>query len=364
MRKASILGVVCVLLVGCGTLLDIKPDSPPTAVDDGGMEAGSSRDGDVLGADAGDGASPDGTVDPGPGSCIQSAATDPCVVASGLVDLGSIAVANGSVFFTLHATSGAVLQVSKNGGAVSSFAGSNLPAGLYATSTALYWVTEGDDQIVRHTFGSGTRQASTNGAATPAAHIVGLGTDTFWTIPGVGADAGQVRAASAAFNAGAGIVVNETMPTALAIDSTYVYFATKTTAGHVTRFLFNGTAMAIDDIAFRDISGIALSGAGTGIVAITSLDGVHRASTQTDATFKSPWSQVSMNATGVGLVADATSGTLYVLAADGALEVIPNVPSPPITTLKIASCPSGTALAQDDTFVFLACKDTIVRVHK
>jgi hypothetical protein len=230
---------------------------------------------------------------------------------------------------------------------------------LSATATTLYWVTEGDNQIVRQDFGTTIAVGSVNGASSPAAQIVGVGSETFWTVPGVGANVGAVRA-STAFNAGAALAINVDQPTAIAADATYVYYATKTTAGHVTRLMHNGTAMVTETLAFRGINALALTG---GIVAITSLDGVYRASTQTDQTFTSPWIQVSANATGVGLVADVT-GTLYVLAADGTLEVIPNVASPPITSTKIASCVAGTAIAQGGAHVYLACKDTIVRVSK
>ncbi len=97
---------------------------------------------------------------------------------------------------------------------------------------------------------------------------------------------------------------------------------------------------------------------------VDSADGVYRGSTMSDETFVGPWEQISSDATAVGVVADDVTGTVYVLAADGTLESIPNVPKPGSSVLKTASCPAGTALAQDASHVYLACKDTIVRVPK
>lgn len=350
-------------LAGCGTLLDIQPD-PAVANDDGGMPVsdGSSTEAvapvDGAGADAADAADGGSSLAP----CSKSPQAPPCVLAEGLVNLGSIAVGNGHVYFTRHENPGAVLQVLSTGGEpVTPFAPSlSLPAGLSATPTALYWVTEGDKQVVRQDFGTSMPVGSANGASSPAAQIVGVGSETFWTVPGVGVNAGEVRA-SATFNAGAPLATNVDQPTAIAADPTYVYYATKTTSGQVVRLLHDGSAMATGSVAFRGINAIALS---TGIVAITSLDGVYRASTQTDMDFMSPWIQVSTNATGVGIVADAVTGTLYVLAADGTLEIIPNVASPPVTKMNVAGCAAGTAIAQGGAHVYLACKDTIVRVPK
>jgi uncharacterized membrane protein YidH (DUF202 family) len=266
------------------------------------------------------------------------------------------------VYFAHHEAAGPILQVPTSGGPVTPFATpSVLPAGLSASATALYWAT-GDNQIVRQAFGAATPTTSVNGATLPAAQIVGSGAETFWTIPGTGTN-GEVRA-STVFNGGAALVINEVFPTAIAADTNYVYYASKSAAGHVARMAHNGTMMSTASLVFSDVNAIALSSAGLGIVAITSTSGVYRASTESDATFMSPWIRTSLTATAVGIVADAMNGTLYALAADGTLETMPNVTPGTSTKMAVTTCDAGTALAQDASHVYLACKDTIVRVPK
>jgi Tfp pilus assembly protein PilW len=357
MRSVSFIavGAVVVVLAGCGTLLGIEPDPTPPPNDDGGtpMIDAAPTEAAADAADAADAA-------PTSATCADTAPF--CVLATGLASLGSIAVGAGNVYFARHDAAGPILRVPTNGGAVTTFASpSVLPAGLSATATALYWAT-GDNQIVRQAFDAATPTTSINGASSPAAQIVGSGSETFWTIPGTGTN-GQVRASNT-FNAGAGLVINEVFPTAIAADASFVYYASKSASGHVVRMAHNGTMTSTSSIVFSDVDAIAVSGAGTGIVAITSTAGVYRASTQSDATFMSPWIQASPTATAVGLVADAMTGTLYALAADGTLETMPNVMPATSTKMNIAVCGAGTAIAQDDSHVYLACKDTIVRVPK
>lgn len=320
--------------------------------DEGGIDAADAADA----ADAVDGAAP---LLP----CSPAAPTASCVLADKLVKLGSIAAANGNVYFTRHESAGPILQVPRLGGAVATFhPGSNLPAGLSTTPTALYWVTQGDFQIVRQSFDASTPlKASTYGLTLPAAQIVDVDSDTFWTVPGTGTD-GQLLTTSN-FGGGTAIASDRSFPTALAADMDHVYFAMRTPVGQVVRMAHNGTAVTTADGSFVNVNSLALSSAG--IVALVSAGGVFRTSTATDATFMSGWAKVSANATGVALVAD-DAGTLYVLAQDGALEVIPNGALQPAETRR-PGCAAGTALALDDTYVYLACKDTtdtIVRVLK
>ena len=124
MEKAWVLACGGLLVLGgCGTLLDIQPDTV-LPNDDGGMQGSDGSSGEAAApGDAGDAGDVGDAVDAGPNTsaCAQSAPTDPCVLAEGLVNLGSIAVANGIVYFTRHESSGAILQVPTAGGAVTSF---------------------------------------------------------------------------------------------------------------------------------------------------------------------------------------------------------------------------------------------------
>lgn len=360
MQRRAVIGAgACVLVAGCGTLLDIQADSPP-AVDSGvpGGDGGGSDGGSDGGADAADAA--DAT--PLPTACNAPVPTDPCVLAKDLVDLGSIAVGGGSVFLARHETSGAILRVPVAGGAVTQFSGSNSPAGLFTTSTDLYWVTEGDDLIAHQGFDATTSQASTNGASSTAAQIAVVGANAFWTIPAAGANAGQVRLGPAGtLSPGGPLATSQTMPTALAADAAYVYFAPKTIAGHVVRTTSGAIDMTTSTDSFNGVNAIALSGSAQSI-AITSLDGVFRASTATDTSFQGPWTKVSTTTTGVGLVADG-GGRLFVLTADGTLEIISSATPPVITKPPTAGCTGGRAVALDASYVYLACADSIVRLR-
>jgi len=361
MGKAWVIGFGgCVVLAGCGTVLAIQPDS--SLASDGGLPGSDGSSGDGAAFDE-TGAPRDGSLAPIDPPCAHSAATASCELASGLSNLGGIAVGNGNVYFTRHENPGGIYQVPTVGGDVAPFAiGSMFPAGLSATTDSVFWVTEGDFQIVHQGFDAGMPSASTYGLALPAAQIVGVGLETFWTVPGSAAITnGQVRA-TALFNAGSPIALNEPLPTALAADADYVYFANKGGGGKVVRMSHSGSMRTEANLGFSDVTAIALSK--VGIVAITSADGVFRASTMSDVTFASPWEKISSNTLGVGAVADDLTGTVYVLAANGALESIPNVPTPQLTTTSLASCPVGTAIAHDASHVYLACKDTIVRVPK
>ena len=350
MGRAWITAVGGLLAVaGCGRMLDIQPDQSP-ATGDGGSAGDAPADVFVV---PGDGGLP-GTACPPAG---------PCVLAAGLQDLGSIAVAGNSVYFTRHQTAGAILQVPTSGGPVTTFESpSDKPAGLYATPAALYWISEDVNSIARRTFGMMT-EASTNGTLAPTAQIVGIGPETFWTIPGVGANNGTVRRSTmAVLDPGMDIAPSTTLPTALAVDSRYVYYASKTTSGHIFRVGHDGSGVTSSPMMFDDLGVIALSN--VGIAAVTASTGVYRVSTVADAFFQNMWTLVSPNANAVAMVADDLTGTLYVLAAGGGLDVIADVSPATPTQMVIGGCSAGRGLAQDAMHVYLACQDSIVRLPK
>jgi len=364
--RVIVAGVTC-LLAGCGTLLDIQPDGPPPGAD-GGMtsnDASPAASPDAVAAAEGGDAGALDAADAGPTplpDCTSAAVHETCTLATGIANLGTIAVGNGYVYFAHYAANGPIDKVPTTGGAVTAFAsGGNMPAGLFASPSAVYWVTS-DDVVARQQWDASTPQATANGGSSPAAQVVAVGTDTYWTIPGSGVN-GVVQASGPGLSSGASIVTMAAFPTALAADAVYVYYASKSAAGHIARVPVGAGSTTSSASPYKNIGAIALSTAGGGIVAFASEDGVYRTSTTSDTAFMSSWVKVSSETTGVGLVAD-DGGTLWVLSASGTLVTIANAAPPAFSDKQVPGCSVGRALAQDATNVYLACNDTIIRVSK
>ncbi len=366
MQRARVLaiGVSClaVFVGACGTLLGITPDDPAPDAASGMSDATADGGPDAIVASDGGGG---GDADAAPGlppDCTSAGATGTCTLATGIANLGTIAVGNNYVYFAHHVPGGAIEKVPTAGGPVSSFAsGGQMPAALFASPAAIYWVTS-DDQIARKQWDAAMPQTSNTGSSA-AGGIVAVGPNTWFTIPGTGAN-GTVQYSMTTFGPGSSIVTSAGMPTAIAADDTYVYYASKSATGSIARVAGGGGTATTSPTPHKNIGAIALSTAGGGFVAFTSEDGVFRAPTTSDTAFMSQWAKVSFDTTGVGLVADDNTGNIFVLTANGTLETIANLPPPAASAKQVPGCSMGTAIAQDVSNVYVACGDTILRVPK
>jgi hypothetical protein len=361
---------LCCLAVvagGCGTLLGITPDDPAPDADSGMPSTDASSDGGpdaIVATDGGDGGAAD-AADAGPmlpPDCTTAAATDTCTLATGIANLGTLAVGNGYVYFAHHEDGGAIQQVPTGGGVPGLFAsGGKMPAALFASPAAIYWVTS-DALIARKQWDAATPQTSVTGS-TAAGGIVAVGPDTYFTIPGTGGN-GTVQYSMATLSPGNAIVTAAGMPTPIAADAAYVYYASRTATGSIARVAAGGGTVTKSPTPYDNINAIALSTAGGGFVAFTSEDGVFRAPTTSDSSFTGQAVKVSPTKSGVGLVADDNTGNIFVLTASGTLETIANLPPPAASGKQVPGCSAGTAIAQDVSNVYVACGDTIIRVSK
>jgi hypothetical protein len=273
----------------------------------------------------------------------------------------SIAVQGNSVYYTQYEDLGAIWGVPSGGGSAAVVvAAQKLPSSLFATDAALYWVNEGTNEVVRRPAVPPSLLARFNsGVSMAGGQVAAFGTSAFWTSPGgIGAgDAGEVHY-SASFPSDQPIQTGLDHPMAIAVDATYVYFAASSGAGkeQVFRAPPGGVPLAMAPQAHHGIRALAVSA--TGAVALAAADAVGQSPSLIDPFV--PAAAASPSSFGVGVVIDEARGT-YFLMSNG---VIHHSAGGTFQTSQVAGCPSGRGLAQDDTYLYLACESSIWRVPK
>lgn len=330
------------LLVACGKPLTIAPGDAATPMGDGGPTA----DADAI---AGDGGIP-GTPCP---------ASGPCLLVERAAQAVSIAVLNEYVYYTQYENSGAMWRVPVGGGGAAVVVpGLKLPSSVFAAADALYWVNEGDNSVARRPAAPPNNVATiSSGSMLAGGQITALGTDAYWTEPAIGrTGVGQVHY-SPGFAADQTFEMGLTLPTAIAVDTQYVYYAfTSAPKQQIARLDGTNRLPVVAADTFDDIRALAVSP--TGVVVVAASDRVARA-----ATFAGPFTNVyTMSSPAVAAVIDDDRNAVYSLTGDG--STWRSIAAATSQETKVPGCTEGRGLAQDAMYLYLACGTSIWRIPK
>lgn len=353
MRISGLL-VTAGILAACGTSLTIAPDGDPGTTGDGGVAADGAPAGD---ADL-DGSLPriiPGAPCNGEGQCL--------LVTSSAI--ASIAVQDEYVYFTQYENAGAIWRVPKDGGdAELVVPGLMLPSSLFATADALYWVNEGNNSVARRLTGAPSTVARiTSGSQMAGGQITAFGTASYWSAPTRGvSQGGVVHRSNGDFMLDEDFKSSLDEPMAIAADATYVYFAMKNGLGAEQVYRDDLSGSAARETAPQLYTGVhAIAVSPLGVVAVASESVMGHL-----LTFNGQFIEALKGTPapkGVGVVHDNAQGRSYFLTSDGHIHGAVDG-SPGIADSKTSACSDGRALAQDATYLYLACMTSIWRVPK
>jgi len=348
--RGVIVALLAIVAEGCGDGSTSPIDAQQ--MDDGGVGS------DLAGSDAG---------------CGPSCGTP---LATGLLKPGAIAQDSQSVYLTqMGAGAGCspmplcaamVIKAPKSGGAgtplVLASTASPRAHALVVTSAYIYWVNEGDDQIMRSALdGSGAMAI-----ATAQSNAIGIAADAaavYWTIgsaPGV--NNGSVIKSGPAGESPTPIVTGQASPDAIAIDAQNIYWTNR--FGKVMKANRDGTAPTAISTTIQTLAwSIAIdsnnvywtslgNGAGSGEVRTATKTGMNEV-----ALGQGRSGPVAVSVDAAGAVYWADSG---VAGGDGAILKATTSPTSPVTVAAIQAPaqagPSG--LVVDGTEIYFTVLGT------
>ncbi len=350
--RTSWLLVIAGILAACGTQLTIAPDGDPGTAGDGGAE------GD--GAPAGDGDVGGSLPSIIPGAPCSGGGVCRLVTSR---QIASIAVQDEYVYFTQYENAGAIWRVPKSGGnAEVVVPAQKLPSSLFATAADLYWLNEGDNGVAHRPAAAPSSIATKNtGSMLAGGQITAFGTKSYWTAPASEISSGGTVHFSDGFASDQTLIVSLDVPMAIAADASSVYLAMNngTTGQQVYRFAVAGGAGDPAPQVYQGVHAIAVFALGAVAVASDSVMG-H------SLTFSGPFIEAlegTGSARGVGVVHDDVLTSSYFLTSDGRVHrAMDGVAG--IAKTTATDCSDGRSLAQDPTYVYLACMTSIWRVPK